>query len=174
MARQFLGGRGFNSCNMYRELPPGIDSLGPRNTVYLSTGPLVGTMFPTASRFNISAKSPQTGILGDSNAGGHLAAEMKYAGYDQVILEGRSPKPVYIFVDDGDVSLRDASHLKGRDTYEMDRLVKEEVGDDRVQTLVVGPAAENGVKYAGVYANLMRAAARTGLGTVLASKGSRP
>jgi len=156
---------------MYRELPPGIDSLGPRNTVYLSTGPLVGTMFPTASRFNISAKSPQTGILGDSNAGGHLAAEMKYAGYDQVILEGRSPKPVYIFVDDGDVSLRDASHLKGRDTYEMDRLVKEEVGDDRVQTLVVGPAAENGVKYAGVYANLMRAAARTGLGTVLASKG---
>jgi aldehyde:ferredoxin oxidoreductase len=156
---------------MYRELPPGIDPLGPRNTVYLSTGPLVGTMFPTASRFNISAKSPQTGILGDSNAGGHLAAEMKYAGYDQVILEGRSPEPVYIFIDDDQASLRDASHLTGKDTYETDRLVKEDLGDDGVQTLVVGPAAENGVKYAGVYANLMRAAARTGLGTVLASKG---
>jgi aldehyde:ferredoxin oxidoreductase len=170
-ARQFLGGRGFNSCNMYRELPPGIDPLGPMNKVYLSTGPLVGTMFPTASRFNISAKSPQTGILGDSNAGGHLAAEMKYAGYDQVAIEGRSPKPVYIFVDDDQVSLRDASRLTGKDTYETDRLVKEDLGDDRVQTLVIGPAAENGVKYAGVYANLMRAAARTGLGTVLASKG---
>ncbi|MBN2334138.1 aldehyde ferredoxin oxidoreductase family protein [Candidatus Bathyarchaeota archaeon] len=171
LARQFLGGRGFNSCNMYRELAPGIDPLSPRNTVYISTGPLVGTMFPTASRFNISAKSPQTGILGDSNAGGHLAAEMKYAGYDQVILEGRSPDLVYVFIDDGDVSLRDASRLKGRDVYETDRLVKEDVGDDGVQTLVVGPAAENGVKYAGVFVNLMRVAARTGLGTVLSSKG---
>lgn len=170
-ARQFLGGRGFNSCSMYRELPPGIDPLGPKNTVYLSTGPLVGTMFPTASRFNISAKSPQTGILGDSNAGGHLAAEMKYAGYDQVILEGRSPRPVYIFIDDDRVSLRGASHLAGKDTYEKDRIVKEDLGDDRVQTLVVGTAAENGVRYAGVYANLARAAARTGMGTVLASKG---
>ena len=170
-ARQFLGGRGFNSCSMYRELPPGIDPLGPRNTVYLSTGPLVGTMFPTASRFNISAKSPQTGILGDSNAGGHLAAEMKYAGYDQVILEGRSPRPVYVFIDDDKVSLRDASHLAGKDTYEKDRLLKEELGDDKVQALVIGPAAENGVRYAGVYANLVRAAARTGMGTVLASKG---
>ena len=171
VARQFLGGRGFNSYNMYRELAPGIDSLGPGNRVYLSTGPLVGTMFPTASRFNISAKSPQTGILGDSNAGGHLAAEMKYAGYDQVVIEGRSSEPVYIFIDDDKVSLRVASHLIGKDTYETDRLVKEDLGDDRVQTLVVGPAAENGVKFAGVFVNLMRAAARTGLGTVLASKG---
>ena len=171
VARRYLGGRGFNSYNMYRELGPGIDPLGPENTVYLSTGPLVGTMFPTASRFNISAKSPQTGILGDSNAGGHLAAEMKYAGYDQVVLEGRSPRPVYLFIDDDEASLRDASCLAGRDTYETDRLVKEELGDDGVQTLVVGPAAEKGVRFAGVFANLVRAAARTGLGTVLASKG---
>ena len=171
LAAGFLGGRGFNSKGLYDEVPAGTDPLGPDNKLFISTGPLVGTTFPTASRFNISAKSPQTGILGDSNAGGHLAPEIKFAGYDQIVLEGRSREPVYVFVDDDEISFRDASHLWGMDVYEADEAIRSDLGDRRVQTAVVGPAAERGVRFAGVYANLMRAAARTGMGTVMASKG---
>ena len=171
LAAGFLGGRGFNSKGLYDEIPPGADATGPNNKLFISTGPLVGTMFPTASRFNISAKSPQTGILGDSNAGGHLAPEMKFAGYDQIVLEGKSSEPVYVFVNDDEIGFMDASHLWGRDVYEADEIIRSDLGDRGVQTAVVGPAAERGVRFAGVYANLMRAAARTGMGTVMASKG---
>jgi aldehyde:ferredoxin oxidoreductase len=131
---------------------------------------LVGTLFPTACRINISAKSPQTGILGDTNAGGHFAPEIKYAGYDQIILEGRSKNPVYISIMDNDVELIDASHLWGLDIYETDETIKRDSKDWRVQTAIVGPSAENGVLYSGIFVNLMRAAARTGMGTVMASK----
>lgn len=167
----FLGGRGFNSKRLYDEVKPGTDPLGPENKLLFATGPLVGTVFPTASRFNVSAKSPLTSILGDSNAGGHFAPELKFAGYDQVILEGRGEKPVYIFINDGKVELKDASHLAGKDVYDTDETIRADLGDRRVQTVICGPAAENGVRYAGVYANLMRAAGRTGMGTVMASKG---
>jgi aldehyde:ferredoxin oxidoreductase len=156
---------------MYDEIPPGTNPLGPENNLYFATGPLVGTSFPTASRFNISAKSPQTGILGDTNAGGHFASEMKFAGYDQIVLKGRSSKPVYVYVSDGNVEFRDAFHLKGRGVYETDEIIKSDLGDKRVQTAIIGPAAENGVKFAGIFTNLMRAAARTGMGSVMASKG---
>ncbi len=166
----FLGGRGFNSERLFEEIPRGLDPLSPENKLMFATGPLVGTMFPTASRFNVSAKSPLTGILGDSNAGGHFAAEMKYAGYDQIIIEGRSPDPVYIFVDDDIVRIEDARHLCGRDVYEVDKILREDLKDSSVRTAIVGPAAENGVKFAGIFADLMRAAARTGMGTVMASK----
>ncbi len=171
LAASFLGGRGFNSKRLFDEVKEGTDPLGPENRVFLATGPLVGTMFPTASRLNVSAKSPQTGILGDSNAGGHLAAEVKYAGYDQIVLEGRSREPVYVYIADSEVEFRDAAHLRGLDIYEVDEAIKSDLGDRSVQTLIAGPAADNGVRYAGVYANLMRAAARTGMGTVMASKG---
>jgi aldehyde:ferredoxin oxidoreductase len=167
----FLGGRGFNSKGLYDEIPPGADAMGPNNKLFVSTGPLVGTMFPTASRFNISAKSPQTGILGDSNAGGHLAPEMKFAGYDQIVLEGKSSEPVYVFVNDDEIGFMDASHLWGKDVYKADEIIRSDLGDRKVQMAVVGPAAERGVRFAGVYSNLMRAAARTGMGTVMASKG---
>ncbi|MDP6458090.1 MAG: aldehyde ferredoxin oxidoreductase family protein [Candidatus Bathyarchaeota archaeon] len=171
LAWGFLGGRGFNVKRMYDEIPTGTDPLGPENKLYFAPGPLVGTSFPTASRFNISGKSPQTGILGDTNAGGHLASEIKYAGYDQIILEGRSTNPIYIHIRDDDVEFPDASHLKGRGVYETDEIIKSDLGDRRVQTAIIGPAAENGVRFAGIFANLMRAAARTGMGSVMASKG---
>jgi|Deesub1362A_J573_1020465.scaffolds.fasta_scaffold00258_59 aldehyde:ferredoxin oxidoreductase len=171
LIRGYLGGRGFNSKRLLDEIPPETDPLGKENKLMFATGPLVGTGFPTASRFNVSAKSPLTWILGDSNAGGHFAPEMKYAGYDQIILEGSSDRLLYIFIDDDDVSFIDASHLAGLDVYETTKAVKEEIGDESVQVVAAGPAAENGVRYAGVFANLMRAAARTGMGTVMAQKG---
>ena len=171
LALHFLGGRGFNSKRLYDEVAPSTEPLGPENKLMFATSPLVGTMFPTACRINISAKSPHTGILGDTNAGGHFAPELKFAGYDQVILEGRSREPVYVFIDDSDVEFRDASQLLGKDVYEADELIKADLDDRRVQTAIAGPAAENGVRYSGIFINLMRAAARTGMGAVMASKG---
>jgi len=170
LIKGFLGGRGFNSKRLFEEIPRGLNPLSPENKLMFATGPLVGTMFPTACRFNVSAKSPLTGILGDSNAGGHFAAEMKYAGYDQIIIEGRSPEPVYIFIDDDLVRTEDARHLWGRDVYETDKILRENLKDNSVRTAIIGLAAENGVRFAGIFPDLMRAAARTGMGTVMASK----
>jgi aldehyde:ferredoxin oxidoreductase len=155
---------------LYNEMGSDVDPLSPENTLLFATGPLVGTLFPTASRLNVSAKSPLTGILGDSNVGGHFAPEMKYAGYDQVILKGKSKKLVYIAIEDSDIKLVDAAHLSGKDVYETDEIIRADLADRRVQTAIVGPAAENGVKFAGIFMNLMRPAGRTGMGTVMASK----
>lgn len=167
---KFLGGRGFNSKRLYDEVTNDVDPLSPQNKLIFATGPLVGTAFPLGARFNVSAKSPLTGILGDSNAGGHFAAEMKFAGYDQIVIEGKSRKPVYIFVEDEEIQIMDAEHLVGKDTYETVETIKKDLGDRTVQVATVGPAAQNHVLYAGIFVNLARPAARTGMGTVMASK----
>jgi len=162
----FLGGRGFNSKRLYDEVPKDVDPLSPQNKLMFATGPLVGTAFPLGARFNISAKSPLTGILGDSNAGGHFAAEMKFAGYDQIIIEGKTRKPSYIFIEDQEIQMKDAEHLVGKDVYETTETIRKDLGERTVQVATVGPAAENRVLYAGIFANLSRPAARTGIGTV--------
>lgn len=166
----YLGGRGFNMRRLYDEVPPGTDPLGPDNKLFISAGPLTGTLFPGAARVNFSAKSPQTGILGDSNAGGFFGPELKFAGFDQVIIEGVSSKPVYLYIKDGNAELRDASHLAGEDIFSTQNKILKELKDSRVQVACIGPAAENGVKFSGIFCNLVRAAARTGMGAVLASK----
>lgn len=170
IARKYIGGRGLNSERVYREIPSGIDPLGPENKLMIATGPLVGTMFPTASRFNVSAKSPQTGIFGDSNAGGHFAPEMKFAGYDQIIIEGMAEDSSYIFIKDEDVQIRSSSQMVYDTVFEADRKIKNDLNDPMVQTLICGPAAERGVKISGLFANQARAASRTGMGAVMASK----
>ena len=168
--REFLGGRGFNSYKIFNEIRKGIEPLSPQNKLFFATGPLVGTAFPLGARFNVSAKSPQTGILGDSNAGGHFAPEMKFAGYDQIVIEGKSPTQTYVFIEDEHVEFRDATHLVGKDVYETTQIIKQDLGSASVQVAVIGPAAENLVLFAGVFSNLARPAARTGMGTVMASK----
>jgi aldehyde:ferredoxin oxidoreductase len=160
-ARNYIGGRGFNMRSLYDEIPPFLDGLDPRNKLFIGTSPLVGTMIPGAARFNVSAKSPQTGILGDSNSGGFFAPELKFAGYDQIILEGKAPKPVYLLINNEGVQLRSAENLWGLDIWSCQRMLQAELGDSRVQFLIAGPAAENGVKFAGLFNNLARAAART-------------
>lgn len=170
LIKGFVGGRGFNSKTLYEEVPKDVDPLSPRNKLMFATGPLVGTSFPLGSRFNVSAKSPLTGILGDSNAGGHFAAEMKFAGYDQIIIEGKSPTLSYVFIKDQEVKILDAEHLAGKDVIETTETIKKDCADSRVQVATIGPAAENLVLFAGIFANLARAAARTGMGTVMASK----
>jgi aldehyde:ferredoxin oxidoreductase len=168
--KHYLGGRGFNAYRLYMEVNKGIDPLGPKNKLMFATGPLVGTMFPTASRFNVSAKSPLTGIFGDSNAGGHFAPEMKYAGYDQIILEGKAKFPVYIYIKNDKTEIIDASIIWGKDVITTDEIIKDELDDTKIQTVICGPAAEKGIKFAGLFANQIRAASRTGMGTVMASK----
>ena len=170
LIKEFLGGRGFNSKRLYDEVPREVDPLSPQNKLMFATGPLVGTAFPLGARFNVSAKSPLTGILGDSNAGGHFSAEMKFAGYDQITIEGKSRKPVYVFIEDKEIQMKDAEHLVGKDVYQTTETIRKDLGERTVQIATVGPAAENYVLYAGIFANLARPAARTGMGTVMASK----
>ncbi|MEW5919858.1 MAG: aldehyde ferredoxin oxidoreductase family protein [Bacillota bacterium] len=166
----YLGGRGLNICRLFRLLDRDTDPLSPRNPLLFSAGPLAGTLFPGGARFNVSAKSPHTGILGDANAGGFFGPELKFAGYDQLIISGRSEKPVYLLITDGRVEIRPAEHLWGRDVWQTDKALREELADNRLQVACIGPAAERGVTFAGVFANLVRTAARTGMGTVMGAK----
>jgi len=118
LARAFLGGRGLNVKRLWDELPAHTDGLSPQNMLVFGVGPLVGTLFPGGARFNVSAMSPQTGILGDSNAGGFFGPELKFAGYDQVIIHGRADHPVYLWIKDDAVGLRDAQGLWGQDVWD--------------------------------------------------------
>ncbi len=170
LALAYIGGRGLNMRRLWDMVPPSMKADSPLNPLIFGIGPLDGTLFPGASRFNVSGLSPHTGILGDSNAGGFFGPELKYAGFDQVIITGKSPSPAYLFIKDGKAEIRPAEHLWGKDIPETDRLVREELRDSRVQVAVAGPAAENGVTMAGIFVNLVRAAARTGMGTLMASK----
>lgn len=170
LARRYIGGRGFNMKLLYDEITPGLDPLSPANPLSFGVGPLNGTLFPGAARFNVSAKSPQTGILGDSNAGGFFGPEMKFAGYDQIVIEGAAERPAYLLIRDHQVEIRPADHLWGLDVWQTHEQIRRELGDRRVQVACVGQAAENGVKFSGVFSNLVRAAARTGMGTVMAAK----
>ncbi|MFQ6100372.1 MAG: aldehyde ferredoxin oxidoreductase family protein [Anaerolineae bacterium] len=170
LARAFLGGRGLNVKRLWDELPAHTDGLSPENILVFGTGPLVGTLFPGGARFNITAMSPQTSILGDSNAGGFFGPELKFAGYDQVIIQGRAVHPVYLWIKDDVVELRDARELWGQDVWETTAAIRQELGDARVQVAAIGQGAENGVRFAGVFTNLNRSAARTGMGAVMGSK----
>ncbi len=174
LARAFLGGRGLNVKRLWDELPAHTDGLSPDNMLIFGVGPLVGTLFPGGARFNVSAMSPQTGILGDSNAGGFFGPELKFAGYDQVIIQGRADHPVYLWIKDEVVELRDAAAsstgLWGQDVWDTTLAIQQELGDPDIQVATIGQGAENGVRFAGVFVNLNRAAARTGMGTVMASK----
>ena len=170
LVRAFLGGRGLNVARLLRELPAGVEPLAPEAPLLVGVGPLVGTSFPGGARFNVSGRSPQTGILGDSNVGGFFGPELKFAGFDQLVIAGRAPHPVFLWIDDDCVQFKDARGLWGMDTVQATTAIQQELGSCDIQVAVIGPAAENGVLFSGVFANLSRPAARTGMGTVMASK----
>jgi aldehyde:ferredoxin oxidoreductase len=170
LVRTCLGGGGNNFTRLWDELPAHTDGLSLQNMLVFGVGPLVGTLFPGGARFNVTAMSPQTGILGDSNAGGFFGPELKFAGYDQVIIQGRANHPVYLWIKDDVVELKDARELWGQDVWETTSAIQQELDDSDVQVAAIGQGAENGVRFAGVFVNLNRPAARTGMGTVMASK----
>lgn len=169
MAREWVGQRGFIAKILWDEIKPGIDPLGPENKLVMSTGPLAGTLVPAGGKVSFGAKSPATGIYGESCMGGHIAAEMKYAGYDIIILEGQAAEPCYLYINDEQVELRPASHLWGKGAIAAEKALKDELGED-FQVCTIGPAGEKLVKYACISHDFGRQAGRTGMGTVMGSK----
>lgn len=166
----YIGGETVASKILYDEVPAETPTLSADNKVILSMGPLVGTLAPCTGRITITTKSPVTGIYSDSNAGGHWGPEMKYAGYDHVILEGAANKPVYLWIDDDKVELMDAKHLWGKTTWETDEMIKAELGDQTIQVACIGPAGENLSSAACFIVNRARACGRMGLGAVVGNK----
>jgi aldehyde:ferredoxin oxidoreductase len=167
---QVIGGRGFNSTRLFDELKRDIDPLSPENMLLIGVGPLTGTLLPTSAYITISGKSPLTGILGDSAAGGFFGPELKHAGYDQIVISGRSEKPCYLVVTDENVEIRDAAELWGRDIWETTAAIRQALNDNAVQIAAIGPAGENLVKYATVACNNSRMCGRTGMGCLFGSK----
>jgi aldehyde:ferredoxin oxidoreductase len=165
-----IGGRGLNSTRLYDELKRDIDPLSPENMLLIGVGPLTGTLMAASAFMTISGKSPMTGILGDSAAGGHFGAEIKQAGYDQIVMTGRSAGPCYLFIADDHVEIRDASHLWGRDIWQTTAAIRRELNDNAIQVAAIGPAGENLVKYATVACNNSRMCGRTGMGCLFGSK----
>jgi aldehyde:ferredoxin oxidoreductase len=167
---QVIGGRGLNSTRLFDELKRDIDPLSPENMLLMGVGPLTGTLLGTSAYMTISGKSPLTGILGDSAAGGFFGPELKHAGYDQIVITGRSDQPVYLFISDDYIELRNASHLWGKDIWETTAAIRKELNDNAVQIAAIGPAGENLVKYATVACNNSRMCGRTGMGCLFGSK----
>jgi aldehyde:ferredoxin oxidoreductase len=170
LAYSFVGGRGINSKILYDETDRATNPLGPENRLIIGTGPTSGTLGLGNGRFTMTVKSPLTGILGDGSGGGHFGAEVKFAGYDHLIIQGRSDKPVYLWIKDGKVVIKDASRLWGKTTWEADEKIREELGDRDAKTLCIGQAGENLVRYAFAIAQDERVAAETGMGCVMGSK----
>jgi aldehyde:ferredoxin oxidoreductase len=167
---EVIGGRGLNSARLYEELQRNIDPLSAENMLLIGVGPLTGTLLPASAFMTISGKSPLTGILGDSAAGGHFGAEIKQAGYDQIVMTGRSPQPCYLLVADDHVEIRDASHLWGLDIWQTTAAIRKDLNDNAVQVAAIGPAGENLVKYATVACNNSRMCGRTGMGCLFGAK----
>jgi len=173
MAHDFVGGAGYAARYLYNELRPDTDPLGPENTLMFMTGPLVGTRAPSCGRHEVCALSPLTGIWGESNSGGFWGAELKFSGYDGIVIRGQSPagKPVWLSIVEGQPpTLHDAANLWGLDTYETQQRIRDELGDQKVRVASIGPAGENRVLYAAIMNDHGRAAGRTGMGAVMGSK----
>ncbi|NHJ13762.1 MAG: aldehyde ferredoxin oxidoreductase [Candidatus Thorarchaeota archaeon] len=169
-ARLYLGGSGVAAKIMWDRTGPETKPFSPENIVIAGTGPLTGVMFSPSGRFMFSSKSPLTGVWAESHAGGFFGPEMKYAGFDFIIFNGRSPKPVYLFLRDGNAELLDASDLWGRETAETTDMIREEHKNPEIETAVIGPAGESQVLYSCIIVDYYRAAGRTGIGAVLGSK----
>jgi aldehyde:ferredoxin oxidoreductase len=169
MAKEFLGGRGFGAYLLYTETEPGLDPLSPQNPLILSAGPLSGLLVPGAGKLDVATKSPLTGGYASANMGGMLAAELKYAGYDSVIITGQADGPVYIYIDDDLVEIRDASAYWGLGSLTLEERLKTELGED-FQIATIGPAGENLVRYACITHDFGRQAGRGGVGTVMGAK----
>ncbi len=170
LARDFIGGRGIASKILYDELPVGTDPLSPENKLIFAAGPLTGTTAPTGGRYMVVTKGPLNGAIASSNSGGFFGKEFKTAGYDLIILEGKAEKPVYIWIKDDVVEIRDASDLWGKNTHETTDLLLEKVGDQRAKVACIGPAGEKLSLISCVINDKNRAAGRTGVGAVMGSK----
>lgn len=169
MTEQYMGGKGFGAKILYDLLPAGTDPLAPENLLMFMTGPLTGTAAPSM-RACVVTKSPLTGTFLDSYFGGHFGPEIKYAGYDGLVITGKAARPVYLWIDDGEVEIRGAARFWGLDALEANRAIKEELRDETVKIVSIGPAGEKMVRYALISCEYNRQAGRGGAGAVMGSK----
>jgi len=169
-AHDYLGQRGLATKYLVSEIDPKVEPLSPKNKLIFVTGPLTGTMAATGGRYSVVTKGPLTGAIACSNSGGYFGAELKFAGWDMIIFEGASPKPVYLSITDGKAELLDASHLWGRTVWETEEHIKKHHQDPQIRVASIGRAGENGVLYAAIVNDLHRAAGRSGVGAVMGSK----
>lgn len=168
--RTYLGGWGLIAYYLLKELPRGADPLGPDNLLIFATGVLTGTPAGGTGRNAVGAKSPLTGGFGESDMGGYWGAELKRAGWDAIIITGKADKPTYVWIKDGVVELRDAGHLWGCETLEVERTLRAELAEPRLRVAQCGPAGERLARMACIIGDATRAAGRTGLGAVMGSK----
>ena len=168
--RTYMGGTNFGMYYILKHMPPGADPLGPDNVLTLMLSVLTGVPFSGQSRMTANAKSPLTGAIGDSQAGGFFPAEMKYAGIDGIVFLGKAAKPVYLFIKDGQAELRDASHLWGLGAWATETALRNELGDKKAEVACCGPAGENLNRMAAIMNMRNRACGRTGMGAVMGSK----
>ncbi len=170
MRQLYLGGRGVDMYLLYNHVKPKIDPLSPENVLFVGVGLLGGIPCLGAGRCDIASKSPLTGGVGDSNVGGFFGAELRFAGFDHLVITGKSRKPAYVWVQDGEIEIRDAAHLWGKDTVETQTAIRQDHGDEDIKCLVVGVAGENLVRFANVRTGMKNSGGRTGMGCVMGSK----
>jgi aldehyde:ferredoxin oxidoreductase len=168
--KKFLGGRGLDAYLLFNHTQKGVDPVGPENALMVSAGILGGTLASASSRTHIMAKSPLTELLGSANMGGFFAPELRWAGFDHLVIKGKAEKPVYLWIHNGNIEIRDASHLWGKTVTETQWAIKKELNDEDVKCAVIGPAGENLVRFANVMTGIKDSAGRTGMGCVFGSK----
>jgi aldehyde:ferredoxin oxidoreductase len=168
--KEWVGGRGINEWILFHELPRECRPLEPENIFTIGVGPLVGTLSPFCSRVSVDTKNAFTNGVGSANCGGHFGAEMKYAGYDNLVFTGKSEKPVYLWLNDGKAELRDASLLWGKTTWETEKRIRTDENDNEVRVICIGQAGENQVRSACVISDRAKAAGGSGVGAVMGSK----
>lgn len=168
--RKYAGGSALGLYYLLHDMPPRVDALAPENILVLSVSVLTGVPISGQSRLMANAKSPLTGAIGDSQSGGFFPAELKFAGYDALVLSGKAVHPIYLWIKDGAVEFRDARHLWGKLTGEAERMIREELGDGKIQVAQAGPSGEKGVRFAAIMNMSNRANGRTGMGAVMGSK----
>ncbi len=168
--RKYMGGSAMAMHYLLNEMPAGADPLGPENVLVLALSVLTGAAISGQSRMTAAAKSPLSGAIGDSQGGGFWPAELKFSGFDAIVIKGKSEKPVYLWIHDGEYELREAAHLWGKITGDAEAIIKDELDDEKIEVLQIGPAGENGVRFAGIFSMSNRANGRTGLGAVMGSK----
>lgn len=171
--RMYAGGSALNMYYLLKEMAGGIDPLGPENLLCLSVGVTTGISAPGLSRLVISAKSPLTGLAGDSQSGGFFPAEMKFSGFDAIIVKGKANRPLYLSIVNGKPQLHEAGHLWGKDTGEVEKKIKDELQEPQARIVQCGVAGEKGVRFAAIISMLSRANGRTGMGAVMGSKNLR-
>ena len=168
--RTYMGGSAFASYYLLKLLKPGVDPLSPENVLIFACSVVTGAPISGWNRYTVAAKSPLTHAFGESEAAGYFGPELKFAGFDAIVIQGRAAKPTYLFIKDGEVQFRDAKDVWGLDNFETLLRIQEEVGDKRVRVASIGPAGERLIRFANVSNDVEHFNGRTGMGAVLGSK----